>query len=186
MAIRRGTKSLMVGVSMFFLIICGVIFYNNYCFVLDNSKRNDSVINLKKFRDEIAKFTSQHNGKYPSGKGVYGLYELDIVLLSEFAAKDDTNVVVDYDMTTEYNTSYAYIASGLLKRDNMFPIIFEKPWGRNNILVLMSNGDIIFLSCKQIKTCKDVVEYFQSHSKSDDIDWSILKTNAQYIDQFQP
>lgn len=163
-----------------------MICYNNYCFVLDNSKRNDSIINLKNFRDEIAKFILQHNGKYPSGKGVCGLCELDIVFLSDFAARDDKNVVVNYDMITEYNTSYAYIASGLLRSDNIFPIVFEKPWGRNNILVLMSDGNIICLPCKQIETCKDVVEYFQSHSKSNDIDWSILKTNAQYIDQFKP
>ena len=151
-----------------------------------NAERQVSMTNIRRFSDEIKKYISEHKGKYPDKKGVHGLCQLDgIVRYSDLAAKDDGNVLPDYDVMQESNTSYAYVASGL-SADRMpapMPILFEKPWGRSRILILMSDGNVRTIDSKGLKNCRQVIRYFQASSSSDSKVWNILDENAGHIDK---
>ena len=151
-----------------------------------NAERQDSMTNIRRFRDEIKKYISGHNGKYPDEKGVHGLCQLaGIVRYSDLAAKDDRSVLPDYDVMRESNTSYAYVASGLSanRTDAPIPILFEKPWGRSRILVLMSDGNVRTLDNKDLKNCRQVIRYFQASSPCGSKVWNILDENAGHIDK---
>ena len=151
-----------------------------------NAERQDSMTNIRRFGSEIQKYISKHNGRYPNKKGVHGLCQLDgIVRYSDLAAKDDRNVLPDYDVMRESNTSYAYVASGLSadQADAPIPILFEKPWGRNRILVLMSDGNIRIIDDKDLKNCRQVIRYLQASSPGDSKVWNILDENAGHIDK---
>ena len=152
-----------------------------------NAERQDSMTNIRRFRDEINKYISEHDGKYPDGKGVHGLCQLDgIVRYSDLAAKDDRNVLPDYDVMRESNTSYAYVASGLSadRTGAPIPILFEKPWGRSRILVLMSDGNIQIIDNNDLKNCRQVIRHLQASSPCDLKVWNILNENAGHIDEY--
>ena len=151
-----------------------------------NAERQGSMTNIRRFGSEIQKYISKHNGRYPNKKGVHGLCQLDgIVRYSDLAAKDDRNVLPDYDVMRESNTSYAYVASGL-SADRMaapIPILFEKPWGRSRILILMSDRNVRTIDNRDLKNCRQVIRYLQSSSPRDSKVWNILHENAGYIDK---
>ncbi len=151
-----------------------------------NAERQNSITNIRRFSSEIKKYISGHNGRYPDKKGVHGLCQLNgIVRYSDLAAKDDRNVLPDYDVMRESNTSYAYVASGLSadRTDAPTPILFEKPWGRSRILVLMSDGNVRTLDNKDLKNCRQVIRYLQASSIRDSKVWNILDENAGRIDE---
>ena len=138
-------------------------------------------------KEKLHKYISEHTGRYPDEKGVHGLCQLDgIVRYSELAAKDDRNVLPDYDVMRESNTSYAYVASGLSanRTDAPIPILFEKPWGRSRILVLMSDGNVRTLDSKELKNCRQVIRHLQASSPGDAKVWNILYENADRIDEY--
>lgn len=151
-----------------------------------NAERQDSMTNIRRFSDEIKKYISEHNGRYPDEKGVHGLCQLDgIVRYSDLASKDDGNVLPDYDVMRESNTSYAYVASGLSadRTDAPIPILFEKPWGRSRILVLMSDGNVRTIDSKGLKNCRQVIRHLLASSPGDTKVWNILYENAGHIDK---
>ena len=171
-------------------LFLAVVFMDEICAVFEydshNAERQDSMTNIGRFSDEIKKYISEHNGRYPDEKGVHGLCQLDgIVRYSDLAAKDDKNVLPDYDVMRESNTSYAYVASGLSadRTDASMPILFEKPWGRSRILVLMSDGNIRIIDDKDLKNCRQVIRYLQASSPGDSKVWNILDENAGNIDK---
>lgn len=197
---RKGTtplssKKLWLWISGIIFSVCAclclaVVFIDEIFSVFEydshNAERQDSMTNIRRFGSEIQKYISEHNGKYPDEKGVHGLCQLDgIVRYSDLAAKDDKNVLPDYDVMRESNTSYAYVASGL-SADRMgapIPILFKKPWGRSRILVLMSDGNVRTLDNKDLKNCRQVIRYFQASSPRGSTVWNILHENAGHIDK---
>jgi len=151
-----------------------------------NAERQDSMTNIRRLSDEIKKYISEHNGRYPDEKGVHGLCQLDgIVRYSDLASKDDRNVLPDYDEMRESNTSYAYVASGLSadRTDAPIPILFEKPYGRSRIRVLMSDGNVRTIDSKGLKDCRQVIRHLQTSSPDDAKVWNILYENAGHIDK---
>ncbi len=171
-------------------LILAVVFIDDIFSVFEydshNAERQDSMTNIRRFSDEIKKYISEHNGRYPDKKGVHGLCQLEgIVRYSDLAAKDDKNVLPDYDVMRESNTSYAYVVSGL-SADRMgvpIPILFEKPWGRSRILVLISDGNVRTIDSKDLKNCRQIIRYFQASSSGDSKVWNILYENADRIDE---
>lgn len=171
-------------------LFLGVVFMDEIFSVFEydfrNAERQDSIANIRRFRDEIKKYISEHNGRYPDKKGIHGLCQLDgIVRYSDLAAKDDRNVLPDYDVMQESNTSYAYVASGLSadRTGAPIPILFEKPWGRSRILILMSDGNVRTLDNRDLKNCRQVIRYFQASSPGDSKVWNTLYENAGRIDK---
>ena len=163
--------------------IFAVFEYDSY-----NAERLDSMTNIRRFGDEIKKYISEHNGRYPDKNGVHGLCQLEgIVRYSDLAAKNDRSVLPDHDVMRESNTSYAYVASGLSadRTDAPIPILFEKPWGRSRILVLMSDGNMRIIDNKDLKNCRQVIRYLQASSPGDLKVWNILNENAGSIDECQ-
>ena len=156
-----------------------------YFYNLDNEKREESIVNICKFRDKIKMYLAAHERQYPDEKGVKGLCQLDIVKLSDFAAKNDRNVNIDYDIMMESNTSYAYVASGISEKNLTFsiPVLFEKPWNRENILILFSDGAIKKINARNLKSCHQVIQYLQHSSIPQGYPWEILYMNALYIDK---
>ena len=63
------------------------------------------------------------------------------------------------------------------------PILFEKPWGRSRILVLMSAGNIQIIDKNDLKNCRQVIRHLQASSPGDLNIWNILHENAGYIDE---
>ena len=184
---------LWIGEIIFAVCAClflAVVFMDDIFSVFEygshNAERQDSMTNIRRFSSEIKKYISEHSGRYPDKKGVHGLCQLDgIVRYSDLAAKDDGNVLPDYDVMQESNTSYAYVASGLSadRTDAPTPILFEKPWGRSRILVLMSDGNVRTLDNKDLKNCRQVIRYLQASSTRDSQVWNILYENADRIDE---
>ena len=121
--------------------------------------------------------------QYPAEKGVFGLAEL-VSLLSDLRVKDDKNVWTDPDYLTERITSYAYIASGLSEKemDVGMPVIFEKPWNRKRVRVLLCDGRVEELELNGINICSKVVEYYKERVDRTSTAWDILLRNAKYID----
>lgn len=189
------TKKQWLWISGIIFAVCaclflGVVFMDEIFSVFEydshNAERQDSMANIRRFSSEIKKYISEHNSRYPDKKGVHGLCQLDgIVRYSDLAAKDDGNVLPDYDVMRESNTSYAYVASGLSsdRTDAPIPILFEKPWGRSRILVLMSDGNVRTLDNKDLKNCRQVIRYFQASSPCGSKVWNILDENAGHIDK---
>ena len=190
------TKKQWLWIGGIFFTVCAclflaVVFMDDIFSVFEygshNVERQDSMTNIRRFNDEIKKYISGHNGRYPDEKGVHGLCQLDgIVRYSELAAKDDRNVLPDYDVMRESNTSYAYVASGLSanRTDAPIPILFEKPWGRSRILVLMSDGNMRIIDNKDLKNCRQVIRHLQASSPGDLKVWNILYENASHIDEY--
>ncbi|MBQ9337493.1 MAG: hypothetical protein IJS14_09385 [Lentisphaeria bacterium] len=184
---------LWIGGIIFAVCVClflAVVFMDDIFSVFEydshNAERQDSMTNIRRFSDEIKKYISEHNGRYPDKKGVHGLCQLDgIVRYSELAAKDDRDVLPDYDVMRESNTSYAYVASGLSadRTGAPIPVLFEKPWGRSRILVLMSDGNIRPIDNKDLQNCEQVIRYLRGTSSENSPDWTILHENARQIDE---
>lgn len=171
-------------ISISGLIVITTKIFSVYFYIQDNSKRKDSTTNLNNFSNEFKRYLISHDDKYPPSQGVRGLRELDIVLISDFAAKDDKEVMFDYDVMREQNTSYAYVASNLSAKGlgDRMPIVFEKPWNKNDIHVLMSDGRIEILRNMKFKNCRSLIEHFKKQSKEKSFIWDTLIENAQYID----
>ena len=191
----RSSKKHWMWISGVVFAVCaclflGVVFMDEIFSVFEydshNAERQGSMTNIRRFSDEIKKYISEHSGRYPDKKGVHGLCQLDgIVRYSDLTAKDDRNVLPDYDVMRESNTSYAYVASGLSsdRTDAPIPILFEKPWGRSRILVLMSDGNVRTIDNRDLKNCRQVIRYFQASSSGNPKVWNILHENAGYIDK---
>ena len=155
--------------------------FSAYWYKIDNAERRDPVENLARFHRELKTYLAEHEDRYPPGRGVAGLGEL-VVLLSDLRVKDDTSVDTDPDFLYEGVTSYAYVASGLSRKelDDGMPVIFEKPGNRDRIRVLLSDGRIEVLECKDFKNCRGVIEYYRARSKNASPAWEALLRNAEY------
>ena len=95
-------------------------------------------------------YLSAHEGRFPTGQGAAGLGEL-FPYLPYLRLKDDKEVEISPDIFTENHSSYAYVASGLNENelDCVIPVIFEKPWNRKLIRVLLSDVEnVIFRNNK--------------------------------------
>ena len=99
--------------------------------------------------------------------------------------KDDKVVEINPDIFTEHHTSYAYIAFGLSEKDldDGMPVIFEKPWNRKRVRVLLKNGRIEVLENSPFNSCRQVVEYYRKRSQGESPVWETLRRNAEYIDR---
>jgi len=163
-------------------IVCS-IFWNEYWYRQDNAMRREPMENLAHFHHELKAYLSTHEGRYPTEQGVYGLAEL-VVLLSDLRVKDDKYVGTDPDYLSEHITSYAYVASGLSEQelDGDMPVIFEKPWHRKSIRVLLSNGHVDVIETAGLKNCRQVVGYYKERSKTASDAWETLLRNADVID----
>ena len=166
------------------LIVVAAISWSAYWYEQDNATRRDPMENLANFHTELQSYLSAHEGKYPAGQGAEGLGELQ-VYLPYLRAKDDKVVEINPDIFTEHHTSYADIASGLTKKDldDGMPVIFEKPWNRKRVRVLLKNGRIEVLENSQLNNCRQVVEYYRKRSQGESPIWETLRRNAEYIDR---
>ena len=166
------------------LIVVAAISWSAYWYEQDNAARRDPMENLADFHTELQSYLSAHEGKYPAGQGAEGLGELQ-VYLPYLRVKDDKVVEINPDIFTEHHTSYAYIASGLNEKDldDGMPVIFEKPWNRKRVRVLLKNGRIEMLENSQLNNCCQVVEYYRKRSQVESPVWETLRRNAEYIDR---
>ena len=167
-----------------FLIVAAAMSWSAYWYEQDNAARRDPMENLADFHTELQSYLSAHEGKYPAGQGAEGLGELQ-VYLPYLRAKDDKVVEINPDIFTEHHTSYAYIASGLTTKDldDGMPVIFEKPWNRKRVRVLLKNGRIEVLENSQLNNCRQVVEYYRNRLQGESPVWETLRRNAEYIDR---
>jgi len=166
------------------LIVVAAISWSAYWYEQDNAARRDPMENLADFHTELQSYLSAHEGKYPAGQGAEGLGELQ-VYLPYLRVKDDKVVEINPDIFTEHHTSYAYIASGLTTKDldDGMPVIFEKPWNRKRVRVLLKNGRIEVLENSQLNNCRQVVEYYRNRLQGESPVWETLRRNAEYIDR---
>ena len=166
------------------LIVVAAISWSAYWYEQDNAARRDPMENLADFHTKLQSYLSAHEGKYPAGQGAEGLGELQ-VYLPYLRVKDDKVVEINPDIFTEHHTSYAYIASGLNEKDldDGMPVIFEKPWNRKRVRVLLKNGRIEVLENSQLNNCRHVVEYYRKRSQVESPVWETLRRNAEYIDR---
>ena len=166
------------------LIVVAAISWSAYWYEQDNAARRDPMENLADFHTKLQSYLSAHEGKYPAGQGAEGLGELQ-VYLPYLRVKDDKVVEINPDIFTEHHTSYAYIASGLNEKDldDGMPVIFEKPWNRKRVRVLLKNGRIEVLENSQLNNCRQVVEYYRKRSQGESPVWETLRRNAEYIDR---
>ena len=166
------------------LIVVAAISWSAYWYEQDNAARRDPMENLADFHTKLQSYLSAHEGKYPAGQGAEGLGELQ-VYLPYLRVKDDKVVEINPDIFTEHHTSYAYIASGLNEKDldDGMPVIFEKPWNRKRVRVLLKNGRIEMLENSQLNNCCQVVEYYRKRSQGESPVWETLRRNAEYIDR---
>ncbi len=166
------------------LIVVAAISWSAYWYEQDNAARRDPMENLADFHTELQSYLSAHEGKYPAGQGAEGLGELQ-VYLPYLRVKDDKVVEINPDIFTEHHTSYAYVASGLNEKDldDGMPVIFEKPWNRKRVRVLLKNGRIEMLENSQLNNCCQVVEYYRKRSQGESPVWETLRRNAEYIDR---
>ena len=166
------------------LIVVAAISWSAYWYEQDNAARRDPMENLADFHTKLQSYLSAHEGKYPAGQGAEGLGELQ-VYLPYLRVKDDKVVEINPDIFTEHHTSYAYIASGLNEKDldDGMPVIFEKPWNRKHVRVLLKNGRIEVLENSQLNNCRQVVEYYRKRSQGESPVWETLRRNAEYIDR---
>ena len=165
------------------LIVVAAISWSAYWYEQDNAARRDPMENLADFHTELQSYLSAHEGKYPAGQGVEGLGELQ-AYLPYLRVKDDKVVEINPDIFTEHHTSYAYIASGLNEKDldDGMPVIFEKPWNRKCVRVLLKHGRIEVLENSPFNSCRQVVEYYRKRSQGESPVWKTLLLNAAYID----
>ena len=165
------------------LIVVAAISWSAYWYEQDNAARRDPMENLADFHTELQSYLSAHEGKYPAGQGVEGLGELQ-AYLPDLRVKDDKVVEINPDIFTEHHTSYAYIASGLNEKDldDGMPVIFEKPWNRKCVRVLLKHGRIEVLENSPFNSCRQVVEYYRKRSQGESPVWKTLLLNAAYID----
>ena len=187
--IHRSTGGcLIVAVVVFLLLaaagVCFVIMLRDAWYEEDNLRRREPVENLECFRRHARSYLAAHENRYPEGRGVEGLKEL-AVLLSDLRLKDDRAADIDPDILREASTSYAYVASGLAEREleDPMPVIFEKPWGRERIRVLLSDGNIEVLEVGRLGSCREVVGHFRARAKKDSPAWETMIRNAEYIDR---
>ena len=166
------------------LIVVAAISWSAYWYEQDNAARRDPMENLADFHTKLQSYLSAHEGKYPAGQGAEGLGELQ-VYLPYLRVKDDKVVAINPDIFTEHHTSYAYVASGLTEKDldDGMPVIFEKPWNRKRVRVLLKNGRIEMLENSQLNNCCQVVEYYRKRSQGESPVWETLRRNAEYIDR---
>ena len=166
------------------LIVAAAMSWSAYWYKQDNAARRDPMENLANFHTELQSYLSAHEGKYPAGQGAEGLGELQ-VYLPYLRVKDDKVVEINPDIFTEHHTSYAYIASGLNEKDldDGMPVIFEKPWNRKRVRVLLKNGRIEVLENSLLNNCRQVVEYYRKCSQVESPVWKTLRRNAEYIDR---
>ena len=166
------------------LIVVAAISWSAYWYEQDNAARRDPMENLANFHTELQSYLSAHEGKYPAGQGAEGLGELQ-AYLPYLRVKDDKVVEINPDIFTEHHTSYAYVASGLTEKDldDGMPVIFEKPWNRKRVRVLLKNGRIEVLENSQLNNCRQVVEYYRKRSQVESPVWETLRRNAEYIDR---
>jgi hypothetical protein len=166
------------------LIVVAAISWSAYWYEQDNAARRDPMENLADFHTKLQSYLSAHEGKYPAGQGAEGLGELQ-VYLPYLRVKDDKVVEINPDIFTEHHTSYAYVASGLNEKDldDEMPVIFEKPWNRKRVRVLLKNGRIEVLENSQLNNCRQVVEYYRKRSQGESPVWETLRRNAEYIDR---
>ena len=166
------------------LIVAAAMSWSAYWYEQDNAARRDPMENLADFHTKLQSYLSAHEGKYPAGQGAEGLGELQ-VYLPYLRVKDDKVVEINPDIFTEHHTSYAYIAFGLSEKDlaDGMPVIFEKPWNRKRVRVLLKNGRIEMLENSQLNNCCQVVEYYRKRSQGESPVWETLRRNAEYIDR---
>ena len=166
------------------LIVVAAISWSAYWYEQDNAARRDPMENLADFHTELQSYLSAHEGKYPAGQGAEGLGELQ-VYLPYLRVKDDKVVEINPDIFTERHTSYAYIAFELTEKDldDEMPVIFEKPWNRKRVRVLLKNGRIEVLENSLLNNCRQVVEYYRKRSQVESPVWETLRRNAEYIDR---
>jgi hypothetical protein len=166
------------------LIVVAAISWSAYWYEQDNAARRDPMENLADFHTKLQSYLSAHEGKYPAGQGAEGLGELQ-VYLPYLRVKDDKVVEINPDIFTERHTSYAYIAFELTEKDldDEMPVIFEKPWNRKRVRVLLKNGRIEVLENSQLNNCRQVVEYYRKRSQGESPVWETLRRNAEYIDR---
>lgn len=171
-------------VFIIILTLTAVMSWSMYWYRQDNAARRDPLENLSQFHIELQAYLSAHEGVFPAGKGAEGLGEL-VPYLPYLRVKDDKNVEIDPDIFTEHHSSYAYIASGLSQKDLKceMPIIFEKPWNRKKIRILLNDGHIEELECNNMMSCRKVVEYYVGRLKDDSPAWDVLLRNAEEIDE---
>lgn len=177
---------IIMAISAVLIVIATIVVYNhvsNYYYEQDNAARRNPMDNLANFHHQLKEYLVEHEGQYPAEKGVFGLAEL-VSLLSDLRVKDDKNVWTDPDYLTERITSYAYIASGLSEKemDVGMPVIFEKPWNRKRVRVLLCDGRVEELELNGINSCSKVVEYYKERVDRTSTAWDILLRNAKYID----
>lgn len=166
------------------LIVVAAISWSAYWYEQDNAARRDPMENLADFHTKLQSYLSAHEGKYPAGQGAEGLGELQ-VYLPYLRVKDDKVVEINPDIFTERHTSYAYIAFELTEKDldDEMPVIFEKPWNRKRVRVLLKNGRIEVLENSQLNNCRQVVEYYRNRLQGESPVWETLRRNAEYIDR---
>ena len=166
------------------LIVVAAISWSAYWYEQDNAARRDPMENLADFHTKLQSYLFAHEGKYPAGQGAEGLGELQ-VYLPYLRVKDDKVVEINPDIFTERHTSYAYIAFELTEKDldDEMPVIFEKPWNRKRVRVLLKNGRIEVLENSQLNNCRQVVEYYRNRLQGESPVWETLRRNAEYIDR---
>ncbi len=166
------------------LIVAAAMSWSAYWYKQDNAARRDPMANLADFHNKLQSYLPAHEGKYPAGQGAEGLGELQ-AYLPYLRVKDDKVVEINPDIFTEHHTSYAYVASGLTEKDldDGMPVIFEKPWNRKRVRVLLKNGQIEVLENSQLNNCRQVVEYYRKRSQGKSPAWKTLHCNAEYIDR---
>ena len=160
-----------------------IYYWNNYLYEQDNMGSLEPTENLANINDELNDYLSEHEGNYPDEQGVNGLAELT-EKSSDLRAKDDKNVSTDPDELSEQSTSYAYVASGLSKKDmeSGMPVLFEKPSNRDSIRVLMSDGRMEVIENKGFKNIRQVIEYYKERSNGTSPAWDTLLRNAETIE----
>ncbi len=166
------------------VIVAAIIGFSHYWFVQDNAARREPMENLAHFHSELQAYLSAHEGRYPAAQGADGLGEV-VAYLPYLRVKDDKGVEIAPDIFTENHTSYAFVASGMNEKelDGNMPVIFEKPWNRKHVRVLLCDGRIEVLEVKRFKNCSQVVEYYQERSNGSSPAWETLRRNAEYIDR---
>ena len=177
---------LFAAIALVMLIASATVAYicwNKHWYEEDNVRRREPMENIVHFQHKLKAYLSTHEGRYPEKQGVAGLAEL-VVLLSDLRVKDDEHVGTDPDYLSEQITSYAYVASGLSEKemDGDMPVIFEKPWHRKSIRVLLSNGHVDVIETAGLKNCRQVVGYYKGRSKTTSAAWETLLRNADVID----
>ena len=167
------------------LIIAAALGLSEYSYREDNARRPDPMENLARFHRELKRYQSEHEGRCPPRPGVDGLSELT-VLLSDLRVKDDRSADTAYDHVFEASTSYAYVAAGLTGKelDATMPVIFEKPWNRARVRVLLGDGRIEIPERTGFKNCREVIVYFRERAKGSSPAWDALLRNAEHIDEY--